>query len=175
MIDSVKADFVKQLVGLAAVKPGKGLTPEGIEIWWNSMQHWAIEEFKHAAAHLARTIEFMPSPFHFEQLRKAGRPQAAEAWIVVLECARKGLELPADPVLQAAVASLGGIRAVAMSETDKTHFLEKRFCDHFESIQDVRDTRESVPQIAGPDCSPKLPGLMRPTALLAQWQKPGPA
>src|SRR5690349_13020064 len=64
--------FIEVLTGLAAMKPGGKLTPESIELFWNAMQDWALEDFVAAANHLARSHEFMPNPYHFEQLRRAG-------------------------------------------------------------------------------------------------------
>ncbi len=119
-----------------------------LDAYWLALSSWGLSEFEAAAAELMKTCEFMPKPVAFNTLRKAGRATAGEAWAEVLECARRGLELPDDPLLRRAVHAIGGIRAVAMSDVDKTHFLEKRFCEHFESIQDAEDIREAVPQIA---------------------------
>jgi hypothetical protein len=149
VIPADKPKFIKQLVGLAAIKPGKDLTPEGCEIWWQAMQDWQLEEFQQAAAHLAKSVEFMPSPFHFEQLRKAGRPTAGEAWADIRAMARRSYEgEPADPIAARALQALGGLRAVAMCDSDKVHFLERRFAEHFEQIQDAEGVRTALPQIA---------------------------
>ena len=145
---SDKPDFLATLIGLAAIKPGGKLPKEAYEIWWQSMQGWSLEEFKQACTHLARSVEFMPSPFHFEQLRKAGRPTAGESWAVALACARRGGRTSGYDLIDRAVQAVGGYSAIGMSEVDKTHFLEKRFCEHFETLQDAQDTRESVPQVA---------------------------
>ncbi len=170
MTPADKPDFIKQLVGLAAIKPGKDLTPEAYEIWWQAMQTWSLEDFKAAAAQLARSVEFMPSPYHFEQLRKAGRPTAGEAWIAALEYARKGWTVwdggkasvsgsmpePDDALIDRAVRAVGGYEAIAMSNTDATHFLERRFCEHYESIQDVQEVREALPQLTRPTVRKQL-------------------
>jgi hypothetical protein len=157
MKPSDKAKFVETLMGLSAVKPGKELSREGIEIFWLAMQDWTLEQFKAAASHLARTVEFMPNPFHFEQLRKQGELTPGEAWERALAWARSGghrggpmADPSKDPGPQvgAAVAILGGYEAIAMSPQDKTCFLERRFCEHFEQIQDAHSTRAALPQIA---------------------------
>lgn len=149
MTPADKTKFIKQLVGLASIKPGKDLTPEAYEIWWQAMQAWSLEEFIQAAAHLSRSVEFMPSPYHFEQLRKAGRPTAGEAWEEIRAMARLSYEgEPDDPVAAKALRALGGLRTVAMCDSDKVHFLERRFAEHYEAMQDAKDTREAVPQIA---------------------------
>lgn len=167
-----KPDFIKQLIGLAAVKPGKDLTPEAYEIWWNAMQDWSLEEFKQAAAHLAKSVEFMPSPYHFEQLRKAGRPTAGEAWEKARKACGSAIQYGqvthngtcGDPTIDAAVRAIGGYGVIAMCDTDKLHFLERRFAEHYESIQDAKDVREAVPQIAQPDRRIGVDGLVRQLA-----------
>lgn len=157
-------EFVAILNGLAAIKPGTGgkLGKEALKIWELAMADWPIERFREAASHLARAVEFMPSPFHFEQLRKAGRPTSGEVWAMVLACARSGDEHPdVSPAAKRALAAIGGIRAVMMSETSKTQFLAKSFAENFEAMQDADDVREAVPQIAGPAANARLNGPRR--------------
>lgn len=140
-----------------------------LDAYWLALRTWSLEDFETAAGQLMRTSKFMPRPADFEELRKAGRPTAGEAWARVLEFARKGYDrwdcgppsrnnLPMldDPLIQRAVAAIGGFDAIAMSRTDQTQFLEKRFCEHYESIQDADEIREAVPQIAFDD-RPRLP------------------
>lgn len=148
MQPSDKFGFLATLTGLAAIKPGGKLPKEAYEIWWQAMQDWSLDEFKQACTHLARSVEFMPNPFHFEQLRKAGRPTAGECWARALQCARSGRRASGNTLIDRAVQAIGGYSAIGMSEVDKTHFLEKRFCEHFETLQDAEDVREAVPQLA---------------------------
>lgn len=145
-----KPRFVAVLVGLATVKPGKGLTPEALDIWWNAMQAWSLDDFRAAASHLARSLAFMPSPFDFEQLRKASRPNAAEAWAAALEHVRHGRwrREAAPPAIERAVRALGGWPVIAMSEEAKLHFLERRFAEIYDGLQDVEDVRTALPGIA---------------------------
>lgn len=180
MTPADKPEFLKQLVGLAAIKPGKTLTPEAYEIWWTAMAAWSLEDFKAAAAQLAGSVEFMPSPFHFEQLRKAGRPTAGEAWAKVLEYARKGwtrwhgggaslngsLPQPQSELIDRVVQAIGGYEAIAMSNTDSTHFLERRFCEHYEAMQDAGEIREALPQLTGSTADKRLGAPIRVRALL---------
>lgn len=154
--------FLAVLNGLAAIKPGKGLTAEALDLWWLAMREWSLADFKAAASHLAKSHEFMPSPFHFEQLRKAGRPTAGEAWAKVLDYVRKGYTRWTDGGISAngtapqlddltlrVVAALGGFDQIAMCQNDKLHFLERRFAEHHADMQDSQDVRVAVPQIAG--------------------------
>jgi hypothetical protein len=150
VIEADKAKFCKTLLGLALVKPPHAkLAPEAYEIWWQALQDWPLDEFQQAAAHLSKSVEFMPSPFHFEQLRKAGRPTAGEAWAHIRAMARQSFEgEPADPIAARALQALGGLRSVAMCDSDKVHFLERRFAEHYEAMQDSEEVRQALPQIA---------------------------
>jgi hypothetical protein len=50
--------------------------------------------------------------------------------------------------------------AVAMCDEDKLTFLEKRFCEAFNDMQDSRDVRVAVPQIANRGTTP-LPRVIK--------------
>lgn len=191
MTDADKPEFFRVLAGLATIKPGKQLTPEACEMWWLSMRDWEIDAFKAAATHLMRAVEFMPSPFHFEQLRKAGNLTAGEAWAKVLAYVRGGWvtwddgsmserygihapKPPQEPAITRAVEALGGYRAIAATKEDAVHFLERRFCEHYADISDAQDVRESVPQIASTDRQ-ALKGPQPVTALLGRKVEDAPA
>jgi hypothetical protein len=148
--------FLEIVVGFAELK-GKVLSAPALELFWNSMQAWTIEEFQSAANHLITTCEFMPTPKDFEDLRRAGRPTAGEAWIEARNTIRVAgwaqIESSSfscgDELIDRAVRAIGGYRAIAMCDSDKLHFLERRFAEHFEQMQDAGDTRDAVPQLAG--------------------------
>lgn len=152
-----RTEFVRILTGLATIKPNGKLTPEALDLWWNAMQHWGIDDFRSAASHLISSVEFMPSPFHFEQLRQAGRMTAGEAWGRVVAHARAGRyrteSLAAD--IERGVQAIGGWRAIAMSDESQLPFIERRFAEHFDAIRDAHDVRAAVPQLACP-ASPNL-------------------
>lgn len=165
-------NFCTVIVGFAELK-GRSLSAAAIELYWRSMQKWPIEDFKAAAEQLVRTCKFMPGPSDFEDLRKAGRATPGEAWAEVLSHVRAGAYgggrgVVVSELVDRAVAAIGGYHAIGMSEQDKTHFLEKRFNEAFENLQDVEDTRGAVPEIAYSGASPRLNGPRRATALLGQ-------
>lgn len=146
--------FLEIVIGFAELK-GKQLSAPALELFWNAMQHWSIEDFRAAANHLVGTCQFMPTPKDFEALRRAQRPSADEAWLK----ARKSLqwtvngyvEAPGiDPLVAKTLRSIGGANALAMCDEDKLHFLERRFTQVYESLQDSGDTRAALPQLAGP-------------------------
>lgn len=155
--------FLEIVIGFAELK-GRQLSAPALELFWNAMQGWTIHEFRAAANHIVRRCEFMPTPKDFEDIRRAQRPCASEAW----ETARKSLQWTvngytehpdADPLVVQAMRSIGGAQAIAMCEVDKLHFLERRFCQVYESLQDSNDAREAVPMLVGPTRALKLPNL----------------
>lgn len=154
---SEKIELVKILAGLSTIKPGVKLTPEAFEVWWLAMQDWPLNEFRAAAARLALTCEFMPSPFHFHQLRRAARQTAGEAWTDALKHVRSGdwrMGAQGDYHTERAVRAIGGWVAIALCNEDKLHFIERRFAEHYEAMMDAEDTREALPAIAGPSRKP---------------------
>lgn len=142
--------FLETLNGLSALKPGKELTPAALELWWQSMRGWSIEEFVTAASHLTGSVEFMPSPFHFEQLRKASKPTVGEAWSTALSrCTAWRTGQRWDDAIERAVAAIGGYRAIAMAdvETALPH-IERRFKEAYEAIDDAEQVRQALPHLA---------------------------
>lgn len=155
MIPSDEPEFVRIVAALAAQKPGKPLTDDAIALFWLSMQDWTIEEFKSAAAHLNKSVEFMPNPYHFEQLRKAGQETAGEAFQRARQILRRlspreyiGHQ-SGDARLDAAIRACGGYEALAMCTTENIGFFERRFAEHFESISDAESVRGALPQLTG--------------------------
>jgi hypothetical protein len=156
-----RVEFLKVMNGMAGMKKLQ-LTTDILDLWWTCMKSWEIGDFKAAAAHLLTKCEFMPQPKDFEDLRKAGRPSAGEAWAKVLDHVRKGWyrytdggvgryerELaPNEALINSAVEAIGGYRAIAIHQESTLHFLERRFCEHYESIQDREEVRTALPGIA---------------------------
>jgi hypothetical protein len=138
--------FAEIVVGFAELK-GKQLSAPAIELFWNAMQSWSIEEFTAAANHLVATCEFMPTPKDFFDLRKASRPTAGEAWARVLEHCRRGDYRRGEgisPAIDKAARALGGYRAIAMLPVEQLQFLERRFASHYGEIADVEEARDGL-------------------------------
>jgi len=164
-----RPEFAAIVVGFAELR-GKKLSAEALELFWSAMQRWDIGRFREAAAHLVKSCQFMPTPYDFEQLRKAGRQTAGEAWARAVDWAAssayRGGAITGDAVTDRCARMLGGYGAIAMCDEDKLHFLEKRFTEHFEAVQDAEHVRESLPAIAGPSRYTALPGPQSVAALL---------
>lgn len=147
-----REQFLKIVIGFAELK-GKKLSAPALELYWNAMQDWDFAHFQLAANRLLKTSEFMPTPKDFEDLRKAGRETAGEAWIearrnLVWSLHGYTLDARCPPLIARAVRAIGGANVIAMCDEDKLTFLERRFTEHFEAMQESEETRDAVPEIA---------------------------
>jgi hypothetical protein len=150
--------FATVVLGFAELK-GKSLSAAAVDLYWNAMvrKNWTLAEFCAAAEHLVAATRFMPEPYDFEQLRKAKLPTAGEAWVRAREAINgkwhSELQSSAmtcgDPFIDRVVRMIGGYGALAMCNTDKLGFLERRFAEHFETLQDAGEVREALPQLEG--------------------------
>jgi hypothetical protein len=168
--------FCEVVIGFAELK-GKSLSSPAIELYWRAMQNWSLEDFMSAAEQLLRTSDWMPTPKEFEDLRKAGRPTAGEAFERARQACGSAIQCGqvthngtcGDPLIDRAVRAIGGYGVIAMCDRDKLHFLEKRFAEHYESMQDADDTREAVPQIAAAEYAKRVSGPDHLRNMLSRW------
>lgn len=147
-----KIQFLKVLNGMAAMKKAT-LIPEVLDLWWLCMADWSIEDFKAAAVQVLKRSDFMPGPKDFEDLRKAGKDTPGEAFATALDWVRSGAYKSTPQSARAksidrAVQLIGGYKVIAMCEEDKLHFLERRFCEHYETMTDSDSVRLALPKIA---------------------------
>jgi hypothetical protein len=145
---------------------GKDVSSVLLDAYWIALRSWDLKDFEAACGHLMEHAKFMPRPAEFTALRKAGRPTAAEAWIKARQSLVWGLHgyterAGADPLISRALRAIGGANVLAMTDEDKLPFLERRFIEHYESMSDATDTRESVPQIAYRDPPPAIAGTRK--------------
>lgn len=167
--------FIEVVIGFAEIK-GRTLSVPALELYWRSLQHWPIDAFRAAAEQLVRTCKFMPGPDDFENLRKAGRATSGEAWERARKASGSAIQCGqvthngtcGDELIDRSVRAIGGYGAIAMCDTDKLPFLERRFAEHYEQIQGVEDVREAVPQVAYSGDRPKLKGPASSNALLGR-------
>jgi hypothetical protein len=152
MRPSDRPEFVRTLNGLAAIKRVE-LTPEALSIWWAAMSKWSIEDFKAAASHLVSSCEWMPSPYHFEQLRQAGELTPGEAW----ELALSGAKLEPGSRAERAARIVGGQYAIRHANVEKElPFIARRFKVAYDELTDVDAVRVALPNITKPDLA-RLP------------------
>jgi hypothetical protein len=135
--------FLEIVIGFAELK-GKQLSAPALELYWNAMQHWTIEEFSQGAQALLLSCAFMPTPKDFEDLRRAAEPTAAEAW----EQLGTGDATP-RAIRAAEIASNGRYIGHLDIERELPHVM-RRFMDIYRELTDVEQTRQAAPQIAAP-------------------------
>lgn len=143
-----KKEFARILTSLSLIKPGKELTKEAMAIYFAALEDWTIEDFRSAASHLAKHCEFMPNPYHFEQLRKKNEPTKHEAWEIAFERIKRGGNQPDDKISKA-IRQVGGYYQLGMTPLDQMPFVAKRFQDAYESIGEV----ENVPLLTKSEAS----------------------
>lgn len=161
MLPTDKPKFVEVLMGLAAIR-GKELTKEAINLWWASMSRWSIEDFTGAASHLVSASQFMPTPYDFDQLRKAGEPTASEAWTEAFEACRDWRNPEALPNgrISRAAAAVGGFRAIAMCDTERDlPHVQRRFLEAYEELSDVESVRDALPDFTAKQLTRKTNGF----------------
>jgi hypothetical protein len=153
--------FRELLRAMSRVLPcqsGAELDNPMLDVYWLALKDWSLEDFEAAYGQLVKTAKFMPRPCDFEDLRKAGKPSAGEAWARALEHAA---DLPVsggflqerstgDELLDAAARAVGGYTAIANATERDLQFMGQRFCEHYEAIGDREEVRESLPKIASP-------------------------
>lgn len=146
-----KRKFLEILNGMAALKPGKPLTPNAIELFWNSMQHWSLAEFQAASNELMRSVEFMPNPFHFEALRKKASELAPmEAWTEATNRSanRRLFAMPEDRITRAVVC-VGGYERLAMADIERElPHIQRRFLDAYEQMVESDGAQAALPNLS---------------------------
>jgi hypothetical protein len=120
-----------------------------LDAYWLALRDWELADFQAAAGQLMRTSKFMPRPADFEELRRAARPTAGEAWAEARACFRSGARGTGDPLTDRVVQMLGGYKAMGYTASDQMPFIERRFAEHYTALQDAEEIRAAVPQIAG--------------------------
>jgi hypothetical protein len=120
-----------------------------LDAYWIALRDWEYREFEAAAKHLMTTATFMPRPADFTALRKAGEPTAGEAWAKALAWIRSGnTHSMGDDRIDRAAYAMGGWRVLGMTKSDAIQFAEKRFCEHYEAMNQAAQIREALPSVA---------------------------
>jgi hypothetical protein len=125
----------------------KPISKPMLDAYWVALRNWDLPEFEAACARLMETATWMPRPAEFTALRIAGRRTAGEAFAKAIAWARSGAyRHPAKTdeaiLIDRVVAAMGGWITITSHDQEKLHFLERRFTEHYESIQDAGDVRE---------------------------------
>jgi len=124
-----------------------------LDAYWLALELWSIEDFSAAAKHLMRCGRFFPRPSDFEDLRRsATQRDAVEAWETARRIARNAISLGrvrtdvtcGDPLIDRAVAAIGGYGTIALCDSAWMHALERRFLDAYSESRDVHDARAAL-------------------------------
>jgi hypothetical protein len=121
-----------------------------LDAYWLALRNWELADFQAASGQLMRTSKFMPRPADFEELRRAARPTAGEAWALARASWRAGEGTSGDDLIDRVVQMLGGFGAIGHMQSDQMPFLERRFAEHYAALQEAEEIRAAVPQIASP-------------------------
>lgn len=127
-----------------------------LDAYWLALRDWPLADFEQAAGHLMATARFMPRPADFNELRKAAKPVPAEAWLTARKACKSAWTphgyrggTSGDPLIDKAVQAIGGYAAIAMCDTDKLHFLERKFAEVYESLDSAEEVRQALPSLTG--------------------------
>lgn len=144
MLQPDKVEFVKIINGLSALKPSTKLTADAIELFWNALADWPMDEFRSAANVLNKTCEFMPNPYHFEQLRKSAGVGKHQAWAEARKRCVQSIEHPNDRITRAAQL-VGGYYEIGHTLIKDMPFLANRFMAAYEEIGEAEQARQALP------------------------------
>lgn len=139
-----------------------------LDAYWLALRGWPLNEFEAGAAHLMQHSKWMPRPADFSELRKAARPTIGEAWAKAISSCHSAWTpqgyfggTSGDPLIDRVVRAIGGYATLAQCEQDKLHFLERRFNEIYDGVQEAEDVRAALPQLAPPrNAHGKLSGLL---------------
>jgi hypothetical protein len=127
-----------------------------LDLYWLCLRDWSREEFDAAVKHLMGNCRFMPRPADFADLRNAvNRVTAGEAFDLARQALRDSMPSEwaslrsGNYLVDRAISGCGGYQALAMVETDKIGFFERRFAEHYESMQESDAARRDVPLLSG--------------------------
>lgn len=126
-----------------------------LDAYWLALGSWSLIDFRSACSSLMQTSKFMPKPADFNELSKANRRTPGEAWLLAKQsassCYYAGNYGPGgtsgDEVVDRVVRMIGGYAVIAMCDIEKLTFLERRFCEHYETLED-RTEKRRLPQIS---------------------------
>lgn len=130
--------FLEVVLGFAELK-GRQLSAPALELYWNSMQDWSIEDFRSAANTLIKSCEYMPTPKEFNDLRKALKPSGATAWFT------KGTS--PDPLANKAMQIAAQGRYVGHIPIDELQWVQKRFIEVYEELLDKDEAQVALPHL----------------------------
>jgi len=109
-----------------------------IEIYFNALKDKTIKQITEAAGKLFRNRAFSSFPKPAELITLIDGPESVKAlaaWGLVMKCLENG-DIPPDPAINETVRRIGGWDWLSTQGYTELHWIEKRFIEHFEAIND---------------------------------------
>jgi len=163
-----KRAFAAALAELAMLKRTE-LTSTAYAAWWSAMRsEWCIDDFRSACRQLAKECQFFPSPFEFEQLRKAAGQTGADAWTAVLANLRRGAYRNGNTVggrTDRVIAVMGGYAALGFASSGELHFRERRIAELWAELDEAETARAALSGLAEAETRPSLARESRPVVV----------
>lgn len=152
-----QADFARfraVMAGMAEVYQ-RDLSGPLLDAYWLALGAWSLGEFEGACSQLLRTSRFMPRPADFHEMRKSATCRTAdEAWQIA--CGKTE-----DPLIIRArqIATQG--RYLGHIDLDELKWVQRKFCEVYDELQDVAETRQALPRLQTLLAVPVSTGLVK--------------
>jgi len=114
------------------------ITKRGLDMRFDMLKEFSMDQVEFASRKILRTRKFtkMPPIAEFiEALEGNAKTKGLEAWAVVMETLAMGFSPPEDLKITEVVNHIGGWSWLIARSYDELHWIEKRFIDHYESLE----------------------------------------
>ena len=142
MENTNRQEFARIMTGIAELF-GKPMSKDLMEIYWMACVEMPIQAFREAATKAAKSCEFIPKPVDFLKQALEYELTALEAWAQAVG-SFSGMRSPPNSVRDKAVDMIGGWNMIGQCNYDKLPFLEKRFCEAYETALERVPTSERI-------------------------------
>ena len=133
-------ELAKALCKLAIATSGKEPDVQVIAVYLDYLSRFDFPSVLGAIDVLAMSSTFFPSVGEIvAQVQGDPDLRAAEAWDYALRIASRGRYVDRDALAPAeiryAVRMIGGWDVIGLTETEKIHFVQRRFCELYPSVE----------------------------------------
>lgn len=133
-------EIIGKALAVAAEVYDKKISRELMAIWELLIDEDGLPaaDVARAIKHHIRTDDWFPRPAQIRRLLRPDRNAKAlalESWAAIL-ASFSGGKMPDDPTTQAAVRAVGGRQAIGHYPSDKLEWMQRRYCEAFETITD---------------------------------------
>ena len=112
------------------------ISPELVEVYFNILMRFDIEDVQRASNNIMQTWEFhfLPKPAHFiKEIEGTESDRSHEVWQDVIDqISRKGINnVKFDSDVMRAINAVGGLMAIGHCDVDKLQFKERSFLENY--------------------------------------------